>query len=329
VSKACRAPVRRKPDFVLAGAPKCGTTSLHAFLRDQPEVFVAAKEPHFFAADLPLRRRLSEAEYLDLFRDAGAARRVGEVSVWYLYSPGAAAAIRDFCGPVDVVAVLRNPVDAMYSLHSQLVLNGDEHLADFAAALAAEPERRRGRGVADGAWLGAACLCYRRVYRYAEQVERYLRTFGDERVHCIVFDDLVADPAAACRGLLDFLRIDGGGRPDAEIGRLNLNKTLRRPWLRSLHRRHERRVRLAARRLLPRGLRRRLGASLARRLKGLYSRVEERPPLSPELRSELCREMAPDVERLGALIGRDLSFWLDSTGSGEAIDPGLTPRATR
>jgi hypothetical protein len=189
------------------------------------------------------------------------------------------------------------------------VQNGDEHLLDFEAALAAEPERRQGRNVAAAAWLGAACLCYRRVYSYADQVERYLRTFGEDRVHCIVFDDLVADPAAACRGLLDFLGIAGG--PAAGLARLNPHQAVHRPWLRSLHRRHERRIRLAARRLLPERLRRRLGPSLVRRLKSLYTRVEERPPLRAALRAELVRETEPDVRRLGTLIGRDLSFWLE------------------
>ncbi len=299
----------RKPDFVVVGAPKCGTTSLHAFLDAQREVFVAPKEPHFFAADVPLRKRLTEADYLELFRGAGTARRAGEVSVWYLYSPTAAAAIRDFCGPVDVIAVLRDPVEAMYSLHSQLVFNGDEHLLDFEAALAAEPERLRGRNVAADAWLGADCFCYRRIYSYADQVERYLQTFGEDRVHCIVFDDFTADPASVGRDLLGFLGLDHGRQPEVELERLNLNKTVRRPWLRSLHRRWERQLRGIARRLLPRRLRRRIGPDLVRRIKDLYTRVEERPPLAAGLRSEIRRELEPDVRRLESLIGRDLSGW--------------------
>lgn len=168
---------------------------------------------HFFASDVAIRKRLSEDAYLALFRDAGEARRAGEVSVWYLYSRGAARAIRDFCGPIEIVVLLRNPIDAMHSLHSQLVYTGDEPLSDFEAALAAESERARAVGREPGkrtrdAWLREECLCYRRVYSYPQQVERYLEVFGAERVRFVLFDDLARDPATACGTVLEFLGLD-------------------------------------------------------------------------------------------------------------------------
>ena len=76
-----------RPNFFIVGAPKCGTTALYAYLRQHPDIFMPeTKEPNFFGHDIERRRsqRLTEEEYLALFRLAGDARRVGEASVRYL-----------------------------------------------------------------------------------------------------------------------------------------------------------------------------------------------------------------------------------------------------
>ena len=79
--------VRLTPDFVIAGAPKCGTTSLWNYLRAHPAVFMAAnKEPNYFCSDLPAERVASLAEYEALFSTAPPHALTGEASVFYLYS---------------------------------------------------------------------------------------------------------------------------------------------------------------------------------------------------------------------------------------------------
>ena len=81
------------PNFFIVGAPKCGTTALHAYLSQHPDVFMSdPKEPHYFGSDLDFRyrRRPSDAQYRSYFAGAGDRRRIGEASVWYLYSECAA-----------------------------------------------------------------------------------------------------------------------------------------------------------------------------------------------------------------------------------------------
>lgn len=303
------------------GAPKCGTTALHSYLLRQPGVFVPElKEPHFFASDLPIRRRLNRQQYLQLFEPAATDVLRGEVSVWYLYSEGAAQRIRDFCGEVQILAMLRDPVVAMRALHGQFVLNGDEDMHDFEAALEAESERLQGYRRPSSSWVGARCLCYREVYRYASQVERYVQLFGRERVHIVLFDAFAADTQAAYQGVLDVLGIHQA--PVTGLEPVLRHRRLRWRWLKRLERGLERPARRLARRFITRPeTRRRWGRGGLRWLRRLNSYAADRSPLDAALEYRLRREMTPDIRRLETLLGRATGWALDDTMEPEAGGP--------
>ena len=58
----------KKPDFFIVGAPKCGTTAMDEYLRQHPDIFMSAKELHFFGKDLCFTLpRISKKSYLDNF----------------------------------------------------------------------------------------------------------------------------------------------------------------------------------------------------------------------------------------------------------------------
>ncbi len=44
----------RYPDFIIGGAPKCGTTSLHFILDQHPRIGLPDDEIHYFDADDPI-----------------------------------------------------------------------------------------------------------------------------------------------------------------------------------------------------------------------------------------------------------------------------------
>ena len=213
----------RAPDFFIVGAAKCGTTSLYRYLGLHPEVFMpATKWINYFNVDLPSPANChSWDRYLDHFADAGHARRVGEASESSLYSRCAAAGIRKACPDADIVIMLRNPVDMLYSLHSQLLFSGVEDIEDFAEAMAAEPDRRKGERLPPVAHHPQRWLLYRQAARFAEQVLRYLDVFGRDRVHIILFDDFKSDTAAVYRDTLRFLGVDTGFQPDFEVHNAN------------------------------------------------------------------------------------------------------------
>ncbi|MDJ0789204.1 MAG: sulfotransferase [Myxococcota bacterium] len=295
----------RGPDFFLVGAPKCGTTALDHYLRQHPEIHMArVKEAHHFGSDLTIDRRTQYDDverYLELFDGATHERRVGESSVFYLYSHEAAREIFEFNPEARIIVMVRNPVDQMHSYHSERLFRCTEDIRDFEEALAAEPDRAEGRRLPENRGFVDGVL-YRRLASYSAQIERYFRLFGRERVHVIVHDDMVADREVVWEGLCKFLDVDPTFRPDMK--RVNTNKSVRSRKLRNLMRSEP--LRRLTRALVPAGLRFRL----LRGLKAMNRREEARVPMDPALRSRLQSEFELEVRRLSQLLDRDLMHWV-------------------
>jgi len=300
-----------KPDFIVVGAPKCGTTAIHQYFREHPNGFVPReKEPHFFC-DIGVKESRSEEEYARLFEKAESPKRIGEVSIFYLYSERSAHAIKDYCGDIDIVAMIRNPVDAMYSLHSQWLYNGDEHIESFEEALEAEHDRRNGKRVSSLAWKGPECLLYRDICSYSSQLKRYFDVFGRDRVHVIVFDDWSQNTPAAFAETLRFLDVE----PQLEkvnFEKANSNKRVRSKFMRDLFLKYSHSIRAVARSIVSRtSTRKRLRRIFIDGYRRLYTKYEKRPPMDPVLERQLKKEFEPEVRRLSRLLDRDLTHWVN------------------
>jgi len=300
----------RKPDFFIVGAPKSGTTAMNDYLAQHPQIFIPdIKEVHFFGRDLHFTKGAlrDEAKYLALFEGARPEQRAGEASVWYLYSRTAAEEIRDFNPEAQIIVMLRDPVDMLYSQHSQFLFNGNEDIEDFREALDAEPDRKAGRRIPKSAHLVDG-LFYRETVRYAEQLERYFRTFGREKVHVILFDDFKADLGATYRATLRFLGVSEHFTPEFAV--VNPNKRARSKLLREFVQAPPESVKRLSRLLFPRPVRQ----AVMKRLDRANVRYEARAPLDPALRDELRREFAPEIGKLSRLLGRDLP-WSEPVGT--------------
>ncbi len=296
----------RRPDFVIVGAPKSGTTAMYEYLRAHPQLFLPErKEVRFFGSDLDVRDRptLTVEEYLAHFAPADPAQLVGTAYVWYLFSSRAAAEIHAFAPDVRIIAMLRNPVEMVWSLHSEHLFNGNEDLDDFTAALDAEPDRRAGRRIPPHAHLPQGLL-YSEVPRYAEQLERCIAVVGRDRVHVILYDDFARDVRGTYRQLLGFLGVDPNFTPGS-FAVINANKRTRSEWFRHFLARPPELPRRLIRRLVPAPLRR----SAYERAKRLNVSAARRAPMPAATRERLRRQFAPEVARLSALLDRDLSDW--------------------
>jgi hypothetical protein len=298
------------PSFVIAGAPRCGTTSLHYYLRQHPQICMSAiKEPNVFLfgadghphiAEAPIIRKSIQklAEYSALFRPTEATKAIGEASPLYLYTEPTPARLLAVCGVVQVLCVLRRPADRAWS---HFVYATDEAPEDrdrvFAELVDAEvragpryePYRTRTHLV--------------RLGRYADQVRRYQETFGAENVHVFLMDDLQTDRAGSLARMCEAIGVDPTFAFDLSqrynpAGIAGSNPVLRRVV---------RKVTPTLKAVLPNRVAGRLAA--ARMTRASSASREPSPDIDPDVDRRITEWCADDVDQLAALIGRDLFSW--------------------
>jgi hypothetical protein len=286
------------------GAPKCGTTAMNDYLAQHPDIFMAKKEIHYFGSDLKTRVKISEAEYLQHFSEAANKKITGEASVWYLFSKTAAAEIKKFSPEAKILIMLRNPVQVLHSLHSQHLYDGNEDVTDFETALNLDDERKKGNSIPDS--LDFFQLPpYRDSVLFAQQVKRYLDSFGRENVHIILYEDFITNTEKSVKGTLNFLGVDN--KIQVEYNVINPNKKIRFFSLHRLLKNPSSGFKKIIRIILPfKKLRHRVMAYLFT----WNTKIKARDKLSDQVSVRLKAEFAEDINSLGKIISRDLSGWL-------------------
>jgi hypothetical protein len=295
------------PDFVIAGAPRCGTTSLSNYLAASSGVFFSPiKEPNYFCLDTPRLRVIESPEaYVRLFSGARPGQLRGEGSTAYLFSQMALSALLEHNPKVRIIVSVRNPLEMVVSHYSQKVYAFEEEERDFARAWALSAARAEGRAVGKGC-RAPRYLDYRAIGRLGEQIQRAKRLVPEDQLHIIVFADLQADPAAVYRSTLGFLGLDQEDRLEFPVVNARhehiipmLGRVLMHPP--PLLQEAKRRVR----QIFPAQAK-----AVGRALHGLNRRAAPKSRLSPELRDEMIAAFKDDVSLLSSLLGRDLSHWL-------------------
>lgn len=292
--------MQRWPSFFLIGAPKCGTTALSYYLSQHPDVlFSRPKEPHFFNDDFSYSVVLSWDDYARSFgHGTGREVALGEGSNGYLYSHRAVPNILQRMPKARFIVLLRDPVEAAYSLYWHNVAEGTEDIESFEAAWRSQPARAEGRQFSRSNWKKEN-LHYGPIFSYGEQLERLFHHVSRERVLVLLYDDLKDDADAVYQRTLDFLGLRTFRLPTYE--RINVSKKARWPALQPMLRGGLQWVGKAKRAI---GWHRDLGL-VAR----IITKHEKRPSLDPAFRAELAAYFRKDVARTAELIARDLSGW--------------------
>ena len=294
------------PNFVVIGAAKSGTTSLHGWLSQHPQIFVPRqKELHFFAApwlrenchgpgDTRVLQDLATTrdEYLAHYRDAAGYSAIGDISPSYFAWWPSRDAIREHLGTPRILLLLRDPVEKAFSQYTHLLRDGREKLS-FWDGLQAEPERARQGYGALWRYLGGAL--------YAESTERFLETFGRERMKILFFEDLVRAPDAVLREILEFLDAEPDVRIDTSEVR-NRSGAPKSRWIAGIL--NSPSLRRTVRAVLPAALVARVGARATELNAGA------KPVLDERSRAFLRERIAPDLRRLARLLDRK-PVWLD------------------
>jgi len=301
--------VGKKVNLFVIGAPKCGTTALCSYLSEHDDIFLSKiKEPHYFAHEFGYfaDRVPTEKEYHALFSEAKGSESIFmEGSVYYLYAKDSIKKIKEYNSNTKIIVMLRNPVDMVQSMHSQLVWTQDEDIQDFELAWNSQVVRKEGKCIPRKC-REPAFLQYKQLCSLGEQVERLLTVFDREDVFFIDYDEFRKDTRSVYEGVLEYLSVTQDGRSDFKV--INSNKAHKFKFIAGFT---ERPPEFLVR-LLPSvksflGLDRLGLMDLIRRVS---SEKKNREKVGGELESKLKGCFRHDVEKLSELLGQDfIATW--------------------
>lgn len=307
----------RMPNFFIAGTGKAGTTSLYHYLRQHPQIYMSpVKEPCYFAPEVRLdnlsdahhryiRLRSTEQmgrppgwlfstweEYLQLFGEVRDEVAVGEASVIYLWSEAAAANIAARVPAAKIIIMLRDPAERAFSQYLHQVAVGltrcsfREHID---ACL-----RNRDKRI-------SACHPLLEIGLYEEQVKRYLDRFPRENIRIYWYEEDWKQPERLLADIFQFLGVDPAFRSDTSRKKLERQAPIF-PFAYHLAMRLD--ITHQIGRLLPSNLQLALRKLLFKRGASLKMEAADRGFLVEYYRN--------DIQRLGSLLQRDLTGWLQT-----------------
>ncbi|MCP4594300.1 MAG: sulfotransferase [bacterium] len=277
-----------RPDFLVIGCGKCGTTSLCAMLGAHPDVFVCEpKEPNFLSYDHVYAR--GWPWYESLFGNAGSARARGEGSVSYAvkqYEDRVLERLLEHMPGVRLIYITRDPLSRIESVYREHHTNGHKHglympftierALDYYPAMLANT-------------------------RYWDRIRAYRRGIPDDRILILFLEDLRIARDRVLARCFRFLGVDSSVAVDAAGSHLNPGSS--KYYDTRLLRRLRTDPRLsAAWSRLPHRVQRPVEWMLRRRFAGSIA-------WSPEDRHRTLQELAPDARRLLRFCGKPETFW--------------------
>jgi hypothetical protein len=287
---------KKMPNFLIVGAPKCGTTALYKYLSAHPSVFMPeVKEPYYYIKpkegigegpkDLSYRNFVDDqATYEELFRGVSSQHQaIGEASAGYLYFHELAISqIRSDLGSPKIIILIRDPVARAFSSHTHHVRAGREGNS-FQTAWRLQRKHQE-----DGIWFG---FQLKGVGLYAKSIAAYQEAFSHVKV--ILNDDLHTDTKRVVQEVFEFIGVDPSF-PLAEVKRHNENLVPRSKLVSIVLSKFQRRG------LVPKAFADWVNSW------NLY-----KPKIPMDFASKVAPEFEEDLKETGKLIGRDLSFWLE------------------
>ena len=286
-----------KPNFMMIGVAKAGTTSFFHYLDQHPQIFVCdIKATNYFGyedardwkwadeGDAPLLQnfpvRTLEA-YEAVFSKASNEIAIGEVSPQYFRCPNAARRIHEYAPNVKLVLSMRNPVDRAFSGFMMRTRRG-EAVKGFYEELTPQSSH-----VKEGF--------------YYHRLKRYLDLFPREQIKIYIFEEFKKDATGTIVDLYSFLGVDTTFQPDTTVKynpgavpkvRL-LNKLFYHPKLINMTK-----------------------SVVPERVQGMLKQILElnlatTPKMPPDLRAKLLGIYREDILGLEELLSRDLSIWLN------------------
>ncbi|MDY6896691.1 MAG: sulfotransferase domain-containing protein [Cyanobacteriota bacterium] len=281
-----------KPNFLVIGAAKCGSTTISSLLNSHPDIYLVPDEVAFFAEDEIYAQGIEW--YEGLFSSAGNAQCIGERSNHYTMKeryPLALNRLLTHMKPDDLklIYIVRNPIEMIESYWIEVRSHGSEEVHyDFNVAV----RKNRNRLI--------------NVANYWRQIGLYREYFADEQIHIVFLEDLKANQSQVIRDCYVFLGVD----PEVALAlaetKLNpsATKSLTSPTksrLRNL------KGYKAAVSLLPMSARKFLTKHL------FMKKLNSRPQWNAEVKAWVTQELAQDTRCFLEYCGKPTDFWASVT----------------
>ncbi len=278
------------PNFLIIGAHKAGTTSMYAYLKAHPQIFMPEiKETRFFAFNHNNPDHIKKVpkifpittleEYCELFRSVSNEKAIGEASPEYLNSEHAANKIYEYIPGAKLIISLRNPVDRAYSSFIMQQRADGKSLASLSDYNFTEEMAGKGQ--------------------YYPKLKMYFDLFKKEQIKVILFEDMVADIKSTINGLYRFLDVSENFSPDFST-RYNRGYI---PKYKSIYK-------VSKNKGLKNFLKSFLPNTALEKLKGIKdSNMQNVPKLTKEQRIESIKLVMNDINKVEDLLQRDLSVW--------------------
>ena len=178
-----------KPNFIVVGAQRCGTTWLYENLSNHPEVYMSEeKELNFFSDLNDNKFSLGEPWYFSNFDDANNVKCIGEITPEYLVCDLAYRRIKKTLGAIKIIVIVRNPLDRIVSSYKRGLREGDWDVS-FDEYVSQSMD-----------------YCIDRSL-YAKDIKKYIDEFGAEQVKILLYDDIYDNPKFFLEELYGFLNI--------------------------------------------------------------------------------------------------------------------------
>lgn len=271
------------PTFIVVGAMKCGTTSLHEYLDAHPDICMSTpKETNFFLED--------NDKDLDWYRERFPvqAQEYGETSTNYTKYPafdGVSARMYQLLPDVKLLYLVRDPVERAVShyFHNRI-------------------HDREAQSV-DDAFLPPSDSHYLQTSRYHMQIARYLQYYRPSQLLVVESERLREERVEAMRRIFQFLGV-AAEIDDTKLQHEYHATTEKLPPVISGFLQETRvgqTVKSVAQRLLPQ--------TLIRRSLEIFREKRERPTLDETTAKRIRDYLKGDVRQLRELTGKSFASW--------------------
>jgi hypothetical protein len=295
-----------KPNLFIVGAAKSGTTSLHNYLNQHPDIFMCnPKEPHYLInKEIGVDRIpvgvTEKSEYENLFIEGEDKKYRGESSVMYLMYPEIVIPKikKEYDENTKVIIMLRNPVERAYSgFHHVKRYNIKENIQDFTKAWEVSEERYFNQKDMTPASR------YQELGLYYKQVKSYLNEFKDN-LHIIIYDDYKFDFKSEMKKVFEFLEV-GNIEIDSDKRHMVGGWQWEDEWLKKLMMKKNL-LKSTVKMLIPfKGLRKSIRKKIQKN-----NTVEVQQMIEKE-RIMMKEFYRTDVQKLSGLLNRKLNFWVE------------------